>query len=256
MNIIEVTEISQVAEDLKEAATEIKPESEKEAKIEPITKTNTNEILATEKGKENENVIKEVQKPPKSAKKSLNFSTNQSSKIEVTSEPIKKQETSQVKSSEVITKSFIKKSDKESKKSLLNPIIETPINDSILGTKKEPESDFLTLILPLKNRLQDLNASSLKVILAGMRYFDHMSTIKKLLFFQNRSILEQLCNFVHDPMGANWKISTIIDLVSRDPQVDPVLLKNVILKPYQVKFLKIFSFVKSESLDQKELILL
>ena len=103
----------------------------------------------------------------------------------------------------------------------------------LLRTPKEPESDFLTTVLPLKSSLQDLNSSSLKVILGGMRFFDHISTIKKLLFFQNRSILEQICTLFHEPMGATWKISTIIDFVSRDPQVDPLLLKNVILKPYK-----------------------
>ena len=103
----------------------------------------------------------------------------------------------------------------------------------LLRTPKEPESDFLTTVLPLKSSLQDLNSSSLKVILGGMRFFDHISTIKKLLFFQNRSILEQICTLFHEPMGATWKISTIIDFVSRDPQVDTLLLKNVILKPYK-----------------------
>ena len=66
-----------------------------------------------------------------------------------------------------------------------------------------------------------------------MRFFDHITTIKKLLFFQNRSILEQICTLFHEPMGATWKVSTIIDFVSRDPLVDQVLLKNVILKPYK-----------------------
>ena len=103
----------------------------------------------------------------------------------------------------------------------------------IFGTPKDPESNFLLMVLPLKKDLQALNATSLKVILSGMRFFDHMSMIKKFLFFQNRAILEQICNVVNEPSSAGWRISTVIDGLSRDTSIDAQMLKNVYFKPYQ-----------------------
>ena len=67
-------------------------------------------------------------------------------------------------------------------------------DSNILGVPKDPDSDFLSMILPLKSELIKLNADSLIVILSGMRFFDQMTMIKKLLFFQNRFFLERVCH--------------------------------------------------------------
>ena len=100
------------------------------------------------------------------------------------------------------------------------------------GAPKDPDADFLSLVLPLKSQLQKLNADSLIVILSGMRFFDHMAMIKKLLFFQNRFFLERVCHVVNEPIGTSWRISNVADLVNLDYQVDASLLKNVIFKAY------------------------
>ena len=67
-------------------------------------------------------------------------------------------------------------------------------DSNILVVPKDPDSDFLSMILPLKSELIKLNGDSLIVILSGMRFFDQMTMIKKLLFFQNRFFLERVCH--------------------------------------------------------------
>ena len=103
-------------------------------------------------------------------------------------------------------------------------------DSNILGVPKDPDSDFLSMILPLKSELIKLNGDSLIVILSGMRFFDQMTMIKKLLFFQNRFFLERVCHVVNEPIGTSYNVT---DLVHLDYyQIDPELLKNVIFKAH------------------------
>ena len=123
--------------------------------------------------------------------------------------------------------------DKEKEVLKLEEVQEDYFDGNLLGTAtKDPDSDFLTMILPLKTELQKLNADSLIVILSGMRFFDFMNMIKKLLFFQNRFFLERVCQVVNEPLGEGWKISNVTDLVNLDYQTDASLLKNVIFKSH------------------------
>ena len=126
------------------------------------------------------------------------------------------------------------KDDKEEEIFKLEEVQEDYFDGNLLGTAtKDPDSDFLTMILPLKTELQKLNADSLIVILSGMRFFDFMNMIKKLLFFQNRFFLERVCQVVNEPLGEGWKISNVTDLVvNLDYQTDASLLKNVIFKSH------------------------
>ena len=187
-------EEGEVIEDLKEsAANDESNENAKTEDVEKIEVANQNEpnlegeenVFDKAFETQNENV---KESPPKtSAKKKLTF--------------LKENET-HVQSKEKIEPLSLEDEELPEKS--------TSESYGIFGTPKDPESNFLLMVLPLKKDLQALNATSLKVILTGMRFFDHMSMIKKFLFFQNRTILEQICNVVNEPSSAGWRISTVI----------------------------------------------
>lgn len=152
--------------------------------------------------------------------------------------PVKKKSESEVTEKEEIAEKDIKKVDQEAKMEAIKTkefADDSPLIDKgMLTTSKDPESEFLLMVLPLKTELQRLNATGLTVILTGMRFMEQMNLIKTLLLFQNRIFLESICVVANEPMEKQgWRISNVIDLVSKDCPNSHDLLKNVIFKTYR-----------------------